>query len=72
MYKSPLRYPGGKSRAIKIIIEYFPKSIKVMSSHFVGGGSIELYLSENSKIIAYDNFDLLINFWNQLKYKNKN
>lgn len=72
MYKSPLRYPGGKSRAIKIIIEYFPKSIKVMSSHFVGGGSIELYLSENNKIIAYDNFDLLINFWNQLKYKNKN
>lgn len=43
-----------------------------MSSHFIGGGSIELYLSENNKIIAYDNFDLLINFWNQLKYKNKN
>lgn len=67
MYKSPLRYPGGKSRAIKTIIEYFPKDIKVMSSHFVGGGSIELYLSENNKIIAYDNFNLLINFWNQLK-----
>ncbi len=73
MSKSPLRYPGGKSRAIHKIIAHFPKNIDFMSSHFVGGGSIELYLADQGvEIMAYDNFDLLINFWNQLKYNRHN
>ena len=70
---SPLRYPGGKSRAIHKITKYFPKEIGFISSHFIGGGSIELYMSnQNIKIKAYDNFYLLINFWNQLKYNKDN
>lgn len=69
MQTSPLRYPGGKSRAVKIITAYFPKGLQKMSSHFVGGGSIELYTAQQGiEVNAYDNFNLLINFWNQLKY----
>jgi len=35
--KSLLRYPGGKTRAVDIITQYFPKGIKVVCSPFLGG-----------------------------------
>jgi len=49
---SPLRYPGGKSKAIKIIediiIDNFDlKNISTIISPFVGGGSFEFYMNEN-------------------------
>lgn len=63
--KSPLRYPGGKSRAIKSILPLIPKNIKEIVSPFVGGASIELALaSKGINVFAYDNFDPLICFWN--------
>jgi DNA adenine methylase len=72
--KSPLRYPGGKTRACKIIDEiinkYFDiKNIKTIISPFFGGGSIEFFLSNkyNYEIIANDKFTPLYNFWNQIK-----
>ena len=48
---SPLRYPGGKTRAIKeiaskYIIPNLSKGQKVCSPFF-GGGSIELHLADN-------------------------
>lgn len=55
--KSLLRYPGGKSRAVKIITQYIPKDIKVLCSPFFGGGSIELYLdSKGINVYGYDYF----------------
>lgn len=67
---SPLRYPGGKTRACtileKIINEYFDvKSIDTIISPFFGGGSFELFMSNkyNLKIIANDKFKPLFNFW---------
>jgi DNA adenine methylase len=65
--KSPLRYPGGKSRAAKIIKLYFPTEIKEMCSPFFGGGSIELSCAaEGIRVHGYDIFDPLVCFWKYL------
>jgi DNA adenine methylase len=47
MIKSPLRYPGGKSKAINQIAEYLPKSFSEFREPFVGGGSVFIYLKQN-------------------------
>jgi len=66
---SPLRYAGGKSKAIGLILNNLPylKEKKIVSP-FMGGGSFELCLSQhlNFNVIAYDIFELLVNFWNVL------
>ncbi|MHC5824356.1 MAG: DNA adenine methylase, partial [Nostoc sp.] len=46
MIKSPLRYPGGKSRAINQIVEYLPQSFDEFREPFVGGGSVFIYLRQ--------------------------
>ena len=65
---SPLRYPGGKTRACKKFQRYIPKDITRICSPFFGGGSFELYSLMNYaiKIFAYDLFELLVVFWNCL------
>jgi len=66
--KSPLRYPGGKTRAIKILKNYIPADCKEICSPFFGGGSFELYLDEQGiKVHGYDNFKPLVWFWHELK-----
>jgi DNA adenine methylase len=40
MIKSPLRYPGGKSKAIQQILPHIPKAFTEYREPFVGGGSI--------------------------------
>lgn len=44
--KSPLRYPGGKSKAINQISEYLPESFSEFREPFVGGGSVFIYLKQ--------------------------
>ena len=69
--KSPLRYPGGKTRAIKILSEYIPVGTESVCSPFFGGGSFELHLQEcGCNVVGYDSFDLLVNFWQHL-YNNQ-
>jgi len=66
---SPLRYAGGKSKAIGLILENLPKlKEKKIVSPFFGGGSFELLISQelNIEVIAYDIFNVLVNFWNIL------
>lgn len=41
--KSPLRYPGGKSRAIKILDQYMPDRVDYYYEPFVGGGSVLMH-----------------------------
>jgi len=61
---SLLRYPGGKTRAVKLLKEYIPKETKEICSPFFGGGSFEIYLSLNNiKVYGYDNFKPLVCFW---------
>ena len=45
--KSPLRYPGGKSRAVKIISEHIRKDTTQICSPFFGGGSLEIHWAQN-------------------------
>ncbi len=69
IYISPLRYPGGKSKAIGYILENMPKlKEKKIVSPFFGGGSVELCLSQilGIEVIGYDIFNVLVNFWNVL------
>ncbi|WP_445637839.1 site-specific DNA-methyltransferase (adenine-specific) [Nostoc sp. DSM 114161] len=46
MLKSPLRYPGGKSKAINQIFEYLPENFSEFREPFVGGGSVFIYLKQ--------------------------
>jgi DNA adenine methylase len=82
MYKiknnSPLRYPGGKTRACKkldsILKEYFDISeFDNIVSPFFGGGSFEFHIQNNHqlKIIANDRFTPLYNFWTTCKFNNE-
>jgi DNA adenine methylase len=64
--KTPIRYAGGKSKAIKIITPYV-KDINKIVSPFIGGGSLEVHWASMGKeVIGYDLFDVLVNFWNVL------
>lgn len=66
---SPLRYAGGKTKAIGLILENLPKlKEKKIVSPFFGGGSVELCLSQmlDIKVIGYDIFNMLANFWDVL------
>jgi DNA adenine methylase len=62
--KSPLRYPGGKTRAIKHLLPHIPEGD--ICSPFLGGGSLELVLSKDRTVYAYDAFYPLYNFWDCL------
>ncbi len=46
MLKSPLRYPGGKSRAIRQMRLLLPKEFEEYREPFVGGGSFFIYLRQ--------------------------
>ena len=66
---SPLRYAGGKSKAIGLLLEKLPKlKEKKIVSPFFGGGSVELCLSQllGIKVIGYDIFNMVANFWHVL------
>lgn len=66
--RSPLRYPGGKTRARSIIVpEIQRQNAKTLISPFIGGGSIELaWLEKNpgGAVEAYDLYEPLVSFWN--------
>jgi DNA adenine methylase len=71
---SPLRYPGGKTRACKIIddiiLEHFDITcFETIVSPFFGGGSFEFYLQNKYglNLIVNDKFTPLYNFWKQVK-----
>jgi DNA adenine methylase len=69
--KSPLRYPGGKTRAISIlkdILETEYPSRKQLLSPFFGGGSFELTQSADGyTVLGNDLFSPLFTFWDQAK-----
>lgn len=67
-YVSPLRYPGGKTRAVQTLSGYLPKDFSGnVLSPFIGGGSFELYLTSlGCKVNAFDAYAPLTNFWHWL------
>ena len=70
--KTPLRYPGGKSRAVKKMAEFFPlfSDYKEFREPFLGGGSVALYISQmypHLDIWVNDLYEPLYNFWRELQ-----
>ena len=70
--KTPLRYPGGKSRACTKMGQYFPNfdDYTEFREPFIGGGSVALYVSKmhpHLKIWINDLYEPLANFWRQLQ-----
>lgn len=74
MPKSPLRYPGGKTRSADIIVSYAPKGFKEYREPFVGGASVFLKIKEkypNIKFWLNDIYEDLYAFLNQCRYNPK-
>jgi len=70
--KTPLRYPGGKSRACVKMDQYFPdlREYTEFREPFLGGGSVAIHVSKkypNLKITVNDLYEPLINFWSNLQ-----
>jgi len=68
--KTPLRYPGGKSKAIKTLAQWYPKVITEYREPFIGGGSIAIDITKANPDIPVWINDLyvpLYNFWVQLR-----
>jgi len=62
---SPLRYPGGKSKASKILNEFIPDDVTSVVSPFFGGGSFENFLAlRGCSVRGFDLCDPLVDFWN--------
>ncbi len=75
MIKTPLRFPGGKSKYIKIMSPYFPENFKEYREPFIGGGSVFLYLKQiypERKYWINDLNENLYLFWKILKENPKN
>jgi DNA adenine methylase len=64
--KSPLRYPGGKSRAIESICSCIPANETRLQSPFLGGASVELACSTKMTVTGSDIFSPLVDFWQVL------
>lgn len=65
MIKSPLRYPGGKSRAVELISKLLPEFDEYREP-FLGGGSIFIYAKQrfpNKKFWVNDLYFELYKFW---------
>ena len=70
--KTPLRYPGGKSRACERMGPYFPdlRNYEQFREPFLGGGSVAIYITKkypNLDIWVNDLYEPLVNFWQQLQ-----
>ncbi len=74
MIKSPLRYPGGKSRAVKYLLKFIPE-FKEFREPFFGGGSLSFYYVQENPSAKFSASDLnyeLYCFWNELKNNKAN
>lgn len=68
--KTPLRYPGGKSRAAEKLMQSMPNRISEFREPFIGGGSVALRFSQQYPDIPVwvnDKYLYLYNFWTQLR-----
>ena len=70
--KTPLRYPGGKSRACEKMGPYFPdlRDYDEFREPFLGGGSVAIYVTKKYpglNIWVNDLYEPLVNFWQQLQ-----
>ena len=69
-YKTPLRYPGGKSRAIKFLDKHIPRRFEKYVEPFLGGGSMALHITQErprTYIWVNDLYYPVYAFWKTLQ-----
>lgn len=74
-YKSPLGYPGGKTRMAPLLEKHFPdisvfSGVKNYHEPFLGGGSVALYVHHvypHLNVFVNDLYTNLYIFWTQLQ-----
>ena len=77
--KTPLRYPGGKSRAVKKLFGFYPwkrsdgrqPMYKEFREPFLGGGSVALEITKrypHIEVWVNDLYEPLYNFWCELQH----
>ncbi len=67
---SPLRYPGGKSRALPFLSRYMPSYIDEYREPFAGGAAMAFFVSQkypDAKIWINDAYTPLVSFWRTLQ-----
>ena len=70
--KTPLRYPGGKSRAISKLFQFMPdlKDFTEYREPFIGGGSMAIEVTKrypDIQIWVNDLYEPLYNFWREIQ-----
>tara|TARA_B100000073_G_scaffold347733_1_gene363088 strand:+ start:42 stop:914 length:873 start_codon:yes stop_codon:yes gene_type:complete len=68
--KTPLRYPGGKSRVAAHLLKWIPKDITEYREPFLGGGSMAIEFTKqfpDVPVWVNDKYEYLYNFWVQLQ-----
>ena len=71
-HKTPLRYPGGKSRACVKMDQYIPdlRDFKEYREPFLGGGSVAIHITKkypHLNVWVNDLYEPLVNFWKTLQ-----
>ena len=72
--KTCLRYPGGKSKALKTLSQWIPDHFEEFRDPFLGGGSVPLLITQNFPEVPVwvnDKYFYLYNFWKQLRDNGK-
>ena len=69
--KTPLRYPGGKSRACTKLDQFLPdlREYDEYREPFLGGGSVAIHITKkypHLKVWVNDLYEPLVNFWQLL------
>ena len=70
--KTPLRYPGGKSRAVSKLFQYIPdlSNFHEFREPFIGGGSVAIEVTKRYpkiQVWVNDLYNPLYNFWSILR-----
>ena len=68
--KTPLRYPGGKSRVCDMLVNRFSSDVSEFREPFLGGGSVALHFTQRDPEIPVwvnDKYTHLYNFWDTLQ-----
>lgn len=69
MQLSVLRYPGGKTKAAKILEGFIPADVTSLVSPFFGGGSFENYLARKGlRVRGFDLCGPLVDFWQSYQH----
>ena len=71
--KTPLRYPGGKSRAVVKLLQFLPDltQVKEYREPFIGGGSVAIEITKrypHIEVWVNDLYEPLYNFWCELQH----